>query len=64
MRFILFKIFLKIAAYLSPDKGVSHNLKQRLICYERQREMDACQRPKTYPTVKKGHCTYTDFWER
>ena len=66
MKFFLFKFFLKIASFFSVDKQwmdkQAHAEKQLRICRERQKEMDCCVRPRTYPKVK-GDCKYTDFYD-
>ncbi len=67
MRFLLFKFFLKVASYFSVDEQwldkQIHTEKQLKICRDRQKEMDACKRPRTYPKVS-GPCTYTDFYDK
>ena len=66
MRFLLFKFFLRITSYFSIDKKCLskqiHTEKQLKICRERQKEMDACVRPRTYPKVR-GECKYTDYFD-
>ena len=66
MRFLLFKFFLKITSYFSVDeKWLSkqiHIEKQLKICKERQKEMDACVRPRSYPKVR-GEAHYTDYFD-
>ena len=46
VRFFLFKLFLKGAIKFAPHKEVAHTLKERLVCLEREREMQACVRPR------------------
>ncbi len=66
MRFLLFKFFLKITSYFSVDeKWLSkqiHIEKQLKICKDRQKEMDACVRPRSYPKVR-GEAHYTDYFD-
>ena len=66
MRFLLFKFFLKITSYFSVDeKWLSkqiHIEKQLKNCRERQDEMDACVRPRSYPKVR-GEAHYTDYFD-
>ena len=66
MRFLLFKFFLKITSYFSVDeKWLSkqiHIEKQLKNCRERQEEMDACVRPRSYPKVR-GEAHYTDYFD-
>ena len=66
MRFLLFKFFLRITSYFSVDeKWLSkqiHTEKQLKICRERQKEMDACIRPRSYPKVR-GQAHYTDYFD-
>ena len=66
MRFLLFKFFLKITSYFSVDKKwlskQIHVEKQLKVCKERQKEMDACVRPRTYPKVR-GEAHYTDYFD-
>ena len=66
MKFLLFKFFLKITSYFSVDeKWLSkqiHIEKQLKICKERQKEMDACVRPRSYPKVR-GEAHYTDYFD-
>lgn len=66
MRFLLFKFFLRITSYFSIDKKwlskQIHTEKQLKICRERQKEMDACVRPRSYPKVR-GECKYTDYFD-
>ena len=66
MKFFLFKFFLKITSYFSVDeKWLSkqiHIEKQLKICNERQKEMDACVRPRSYPKVR-GEAHYTDYFD-
>ena len=66
MRFLLFKFFLKITSYFSVDeKWLSkqiHIEKQLKICKERQKEMDACVRPRSYPKIR-GEAHYTDYFD-
>jgi hypothetical protein len=63
---LLFKLFVRLAGLFTTKKDwakeqVEFN-EQRKICQERQKEMDKCVRPKTYPRVK-GQCSYTDYFE-
>ena len=66
MRFLLFKFFLRITSYFSVDeKWLSkqiHIEKQLKICKDRQKEMDACVRPRSYPKVR-GEAHYTDYFD-
>ena len=66
MKFLLFKFFLKITSYFSVDeKWLSkqiHIEKQLKICKERQKEMDACVRPRSYPKIR-GEAHYTDYFD-
>ena len=66
MKFLLFKFFLKITSYFSVDeKWLSkqiHIEKQLTICKERQKEMDACVRPTSYPKIR-GEAHYTDYFD-
>ena len=66
MRLFLFKFFIRIASYFSLDgKWLSkqiHIEKQLKICRERQKEMDACVRPRSYPKVR-GQVHYTDYFD-
>ena len=66
MRFLLFKFFLRITSYFSVDeKWLSkqiHIEKQLKNCRERQEEMDACVRPRSYPKVR-GQAHYTDYFD-
>jgi len=66
MKFFLFKFFLKITSYFSVDeKWLSkqiHIEKQLKNCRERQEEMDACVRPRSYPKVR-GEAHYTDYFD-
>ena len=66
MRFLLFKFFLRITSYFSVDeKWLSkqiHIEKQLKNCRERQEEMDACVRPRSYPKVR-GEAHYTDYFD-
>ena len=66
MRFLLFKFFLRITSYFSVDeKWLSkqiHAEKQLKICRQRQKEMDATIRPRSYPKVR-GECKYTDYFD-
>lgn len=66
MRFFLFKLFVKVAGLFSAkDDWVDEQLnneKQLKICQNRQAEMNACVRPRTYPKVK-GMVRYTDYYE-
>ena len=66
MRLFLFKFFIRIASYFSLDgKWLSkqiHIEKQLKICRERQKEMDACVRPRSYPKVR-GEAHYTDYFD-
>ena len=47
MKFFLFKLFLKAAIRYAPNEEVANFLKQRMICAERQKQMDDCVRPRT-----------------
>ena len=66
MRFLLFKFFLRITSYFSVDKKwlskQIHIEKQLKICKDRQKEMDACVRPRSYPKVR-GEAHYTDYFD-
>lgn len=66
MRYFLFKLFLRIASLFSDDKdwlkGELDRQRRLKICRDRQAEMDACIRPKTYPKVK-GVTRYSDYYE-
>ena len=66
MRFLLFKFFLRITSYYSVDeKWLSKKInieKQIKICRQRQKEMDATIRPRSYPKVR-GECKYTDYFD-
>ena len=66
MRFLLFKFFLRITSYFSVDKKwlskQIHVEKQLKVCKERQKEMDACVRPRSYPKVR-GEAHYTDYFD-
>ena len=66
MRFLLFKFFLKITSFFSVDKKwldkQIHIEKQLKICKDRQKEMDACVRPRSYPKVR-GEAHYTDYFD-
>ena len=66
MRYFLFKLLVKAAGLFSikenwADKQLGAE-KQLEICRQRQAEMDACIRPKTYPKAQ-GTCSYTDYYE-
>ena len=43
------------------DKQI-HIEKQLKICKDRQKEMDACVRPRSYPKVR-GEAHYTDYFD-
>ncbi len=66
MKFFLFKLFVKIASLFSVKERWAEqqvNVERQLkVCRQRQAEMDACVRPKTYPKAK-GSCSYTDYYE-
>ena len=66
MRLFLFKFFIRIASYFSLDeKWLSKQIrteKQLKICRERQKEMDACVRPRSYPKLR-GEAHYTDYFD-
>ena len=66
MRFLLFKFFLRITRYFSVDeKWLSkqiHIEKQLKICKDREKERDACVRPRSYPKVR-GEAHYTDYFD-
>ena len=58
MRLFLFKIFFRLTWWLAPDRARVSQMcdiylkllemeRQKHICDERQREMDACIRPRT-----------------
>ena len=58
MKSMFFKIFLKVAHWLAPHKRAANNSlgryfeeekkqKQWELCQARQRELDACNRPRT-----------------
>ncbi len=66
MKFLVFKILLKITCWFTPNKEVIHSFKQRLYCLEREQEMQACIRPKTYPKIPKGSTPphYTDYYDQ
>lgn len=52
--------------WLAPDEQVARSFRQRLICLERDKQLQGCVRPKTYPKLpKNAHLpTYTDYYER
>ena len=66
MKTLLFKLFVRFASLFSDKKGWAEEQvemnRQHVICRERQKEMDKCARPKTYPKAK-GQCSYTDYFE-
>ncbi len=69
MRLFLFKIFIKIAAYIFPCREraffIADYGKQQVDIYNRQLEMNSTIRPKTYPKATgdvQGH--YTDYFDR
>ena len=47
MKFFLFKLFLRVAIRCAPNVEIANSLKQRMICIERQKQMDDCIRPRT-----------------
>ena len=74
MRFFLFKLLFKLAWWIFPSKksadeavaiyiSLLEREKALEICKQRERELDAAVRPRTY-TKKKGTCTHTDFFDR
>ncbi len=66
MSTFLFKFFIRLASYFSVDKNwldkQLHTEKQLKICKQRQKEMNACVRPRTYPKVR-GEAHYTDYFD-
>ena len=66
MSMFLFKFFLKLASYFSADENwldkQIHTESQLKICKQRQKEMDAAVRPRTYPKVR-GEAHYTDYFD-
>ena len=66
MSVLLFKLFVRIAGLFSSKEGWAkeqiESNRQYKSCQQRQEEMDACVRPKTYPKAK-GQCSYTDYFE-
>tara|TARA_R110002020_G_scaffold72721_2_gene186955 strand:- start:907 stop:1131 length:225 start_codon:yes stop_codon:yes gene_type:complete len=73
MRLFLFKIFFRLTWWLAPDRArvgqmcdiylkLLETERQKRICEKRQAEMDACVRPRTYPTIRGG-CKHTDYYD-
>ena len=62
----LFKFFLRLASYFSVDENwLDKQLRtesQLKICKQRQKEMDAAVRPRTYPKVR-GEAHFTDYFD-
>ena len=58
------KIKLLYHVIVYGDSFLKRHCEQRLSCIKREREMDACKRPKTYPKVPKDARvpTYTDYF--
>ena len=80
MRMLLFKFFFRVTWWLAPCKKRVDQLfrmytellrmeEQKMMCDERQREMDACVRPRTetyeQPTISDcgNRRHYTDYDE-
>ena len=69
IKFLLFKTALKVTLWFSPEDWIKKNIKNSLICLERQREMDACNRPRTEThewrtSERSNRRYYTDLDER
>lgn len=73
MRVFLFKIFFRLTWWIAPDRKSVNQMcdiyldllekeRQKRICEERQKEMDACIRPRTGPTIR-GECKHTDYYD-
>ena len=71
MRLFLYKLFYNLAVWTFPCKTrgglIEKYCAQQVDIYKREKDMEACARPKTYPKAvpKDVHLpTYTDFFER
>jgi len=66
MRIFLFKIFYKLAALVLPNKDRSVLVKKycedQITLHAKDKQLAACVRPRSYPTVK-GHCLHTDYYD-
>ena len=52
MKFFLFKVLLRVAIRFAPNKEVARFLRQRIICAQREKEMNDCIRPRTNVTYE------------
>ena len=67
MKFFIFKLLVKITGLFSDKKNWAtdqiERSRQFKACQERQAEMDACVRPRTYPKTKGINARYTDYYD-
>jgi len=47
-----------------PLYRTRHEEEQWNICRQRDKELEAASRPRTYSKFEGGNCHYTDFYER